>query len=133
MGIFRKLNWFGPRHTSEEQENNVKIKFSYTDGRKPGREGEGRPLNIKLPVGMNVPPGSERTIDLGMSCDHALLGVPARILRSNSPVVFNAGEPIVVKLKNDTAETLLLEEGEVILKAYVLENQKVEIYDLMAP
>ena len=78
-------------------------------------------LGLRSPFQLNIGPQEERMIDLGVQCDRFLSLLPHRTLFPSREVVCVPGKNIQILVKNWSDAPLLLEVGDVVLEAVVLE------------
>lgn len=111
----------------------VKVSFHVTDGKKPARDrGPAQVFNLRSPIPLNIPPGAEVRLDLAVSCSHPVHVFQARGLKARGLELVDgvwachdADENIVLKIKNVSKETALVDEGETIARCAVLDNSNV--------
>ena len=104
-----------------------KVNFKLTDGIKPKKmDSAGKPFGLKLPFAVTVAPNSIKEIDLGISCELPLLVISNFSDMSESKVKLVApGERIVVTIS--TLSGVSLGDGEVVAKAFVVDNSDMEL------
>jgi hypothetical protein len=124
IAMFRR-----PREEEKIMSEKRKVKFTYADGAKVGRTGDGHSLVLRGPKDLRFPlfPREPKTIRLGLSCGLPLLisdavgsDVHGRGVRVKTTVV-PAGKEIELELSFEgsaLAPPLVLEGGE----AYDLEG-----------
>lgn len=104
-----------------------KVVFKLTDGMKPKKmDTAGKPFGLKLPFSVTVQSNSVKEISLGLSCDMPLLVIPVFSDMSENKVSLIApGEPIVIQIRSLSGVSL--GEGEVVAKAFVIDNSDAEM------
>ena len=129
-----KYKAFGHEESSvkkEKEEAKMIAKFEYTDGSHVIMTNGS--IHIRSPFMMNVAPNTRQTIKLGVKCDRRLIVYEnARLrdsgLRSATPIrIFEPGEEIVIDLENTSGSMKLLEHGDIVARANVLDSSDVEI------
>lgn len=103
-----------------------KLKINRTDAPKPDVGPDGL-LHLRSPLAMTVPPGATVVMDLGVTADRALLLFPA-----NEKLVFPLqvappGGLIRLEFRNPHKFVQLVEVGDAIVKASVLDNSKIYV------
>jgi hypothetical protein len=78
-------------------------------------------LGLRSPFQLNIAAQEERAVDLGIQCDRFLSLLPHRTLFPSREVVCVPNKQIQVLVKNNSDAPLLLEVGDVVLEAVVLE------------
>lgn len=116
---------------SEEkmQKTKTKINFTYTDGYDVTRSGPSQIFNLRTPLKLTIPSGAKVKFDVGVRCSHPLYVFQSRILserglsfEDGALACYDANTPLVLRLENKGKETIMLEDGETIVKAAVLDN-----------
>lgn len=107
----------------EETMAKTKLKFDLTDGLTPTNEGG--TLLLKSPLPLNLRPGHELRLDLGLSCDKVLVTfapsfLKKRGLQVTGPGIAEPGNSIVVTVKNTTDDVVFVDAGDTVLCAGAL-------------
>lgn len=108
-----------------------RVKFEVLDGIRPVLVGS--VLGLKAPMQLNLKPRSNMTLNLGVICDHALLVFEKANLRKQgihllaSGIVCDEGTNLVVILENRTDSMVLIERGDTVARATVLDDTDVTI------
>lgn len=100
------------------------VQFKKGDAPSPGRSDDlGRPFLLKLPVSVTLPATGSRSVRLGLSCN-----LPCFVCREDFVKVFAPGQELEVTLKNhDLASPLVLGQGEVVARCFLLDSTELEI------
>lgn len=129
MGL---LQWLKPQKKKEPEMAKTRVKFTYTDGQKVDRRGPAQVFNLKAPIGITLPPGSEIKVDLGVSCNFPLhvfetRGNRARGIRLVDGIwaCQDAEENLVLKMKNETQELVKFDLGETLARCAILDNSNI--------
>lgn len=96
-----------------------KVKFS-GDAGKPKMTLNGT-LGLRTPFQLSIPPLSEMVVDMGTQCDRFLSLLPHGKLFPCREVVFAPNQSLKVWVKNTAETPALLEVGDVVVEAVVLE------------
>jgi hypothetical protein len=120
------------RDEAPVQRKSVKVVFG--DGMAPTR-GPGGVLNVRSPYQLNIPPNTIVSVDVGIKFSRPTLVFQTAGLRlrkvefaGETPAqapdnfVFDADSDVVVRLVNRGVETALIEPGDTIARAFVLEE-----------
>jgi hypothetical protein len=123
----------------KESRNMAKAKkaplhWTVLDGVMPNRVGDARNFNLKNPLLLNIPPGATVSVDLGLSCNYPLfifdsLSMRQRRLRLSYDSLGNpvdGGTFLKLTIKNEGTELAQLERGDVLGRAFALDNNDVE-------
>jgi hypothetical protein len=110
------------------------VRFLVTDGVKPNRVGPARVFNLKAPIVLNIPAGASVRVPLGVSCNYPLQVFGTRgclqrgltVLEPNGPTL-DADTDLVLIVKNTGKETQLIEQSDVLARAFVLDNNDLEL------
>jgi len=97
-----------------------KVKFT-GDAPKPKTTFNGT-LGLRTPFQLTIPAKSEQVVDLGTTSDRFLSLLPHGNLFPNKEVVCVPGKPIKVSVMNYGDTPALLEIGDVVVEAYVLDS-----------
>jgi hypothetical protein len=97
-----------------------KVKF-VGDGGKPKYMVNGT-LGLKSPFQLTIPPLAEQQVDLGVQADRFLSLLPHGKLFPCREVVFVPNSPVRVWVKNTSDAPVMLEAGEVVVEAVVLDS-----------
>ena len=98
------------------------VKFKVTDGKQPKKLASvGGPFGLRAPMNVNIPARSTRTLKLGLSCELPVLVT----VGDRPPEFFAPGVELSVTL--GSRESTDFSEGEVVAKAFVLDNSDVEL------
>lgn len=118
---------------NDEKVVKAKVKFTYEDGRKVVRQGASRVFNLRAPLVLNLPQNSKVSVKMGLKCNFPLqlvetVSMKNRGLRLADGVAptLDADEQIVLTFENISRETQLLESGDVLVRAAVLDNSDLE-------
>lgn len=123
--------------TEPEREENQMAKkksagFSYTDGRPVGRSAGGA-FNIRFPLRMDLKSNESRIVKTGVRCNHPTLIFEAATLKSRGLEVMKAdlgawdeGQEFMFTVRNTGRETFMVEEGDTLVRAVVLDNTDLE-------
>lgn len=109
--------------------------FDWLRGLKPTRTEAGI-FNVRSPSNFDVSPGSSVTIDFGVRCKThpLLLFLPSFLSRHGMSLarsfLIDTDEPIVATIVNKKASKFLLDAGGTVLRAYVLDNSRLEFKTL---
>lgn len=99
------------------------VKFKVSDGRKPTKsENPGKPFDLRLPISVNLTPNQSSTVRLGVTCD-----LPTIVVRGGTAKLFAPGEELLVELKNTTNDNNSWGEGEVVARAFVVDNTGLDV------
>ena len=110
------------------------VVFKMTDGRKPTRQGAARSFNLRSPIDITLTPNSERTLDLGISCDH-----PVHVFQASGPLsqgvvlidtsdsTVDSNVPLKIKIKNTSNEQVFFGEGETLARCSILDDSEWEL------
>lgn len=103
------------------------VRFRLGDGVKPNRVGPARVFNLKSPLTLNIPPKAVVKVDLGLACNYPLHVFEARSLlqrglRLLQPGVLDADGDVIIGIENLGSEVVLLERGDVLARAAVIDN-----------
>lgn len=111
-----------------------KVTFTKKDGLTPTRNGPARTFNLRTPMALRLGVGEERTIDLGLTCDH-----PVHIFQARGPLqrgltlvdgiwaATDAEVPLTLRVRNTSGEPLLVEEGETIARCSIFDDTDWEL------
>lgn len=134
------LKWLKDKLSKKEQLEMAKqkkesVRFSLGgDGIKPNRVGPGRVFNLKAPLQMNIPPNATVTVKLDVACNYPLhvfeaRGVRQRGLRLPDGIwaATDADVDLVIQLKNESGQTQLIERGDVVARAFIMDNNDLEV------
>lgn len=101
-----------------------KISFKTTDGMKPRKlETAGKPFGLRLPMSMNIEPLGKKKVSLGVRCD-----CPVIVTDADGAKLFGPGQELSVTIFAD-GQGLSLSEGEIVGKAFVLDNSDCELVE----
>lgn len=110
------------------------VRFSMGDGVKPNRVGPGRLFNLRSPIALNIPPGVSVRVDLGLACNYPLHIVQARgmlqrnlLLPDGLWAAVDADTDLQIRVDNKGSETALIERGDVLARAFILDNNDLEV------
>ena len=78
-------------------------------------------LSLRSPLQLTIPPQGEQVVDLGVTADKFLSLLPHGNLFPSREVVCVPNKPIKVAVKNFGDAPALLEVGDTVLEAVVLE------------
>lgn len=110
------------------------VRFTRTDGFTPTRQGPAASFNLRSPVAFTLAPGEERSLDLGLSCDH-----PVHIFQARGPVsrgvvlvdgiwaATDADMPLVLRMRNTGDQASHFEEGETVARCTVFSDVGWEV------
>lgn len=117
-----------------EEMKNLKVKFHYTDGRPVTRspESTGKSFFLKSPIDFKLNPGASMILDLGLSCSHALQVLVPRAssfkMEGNSQSqVFDSFDHVKFTILNTSSEIVAFDIGQIVCRAFVLDNSDVEV------
>jgi hypothetical protein len=79
-------------------------------------------LGLRSPFQLNIPPLSEQVVDLGTQCDKFISLLPHGKLFPSKEVVFAPNSQLKVWVKNTSDAPVLLEVGDIVVEAVVLDN-----------
>lgn len=110
------------------------VKFTVGDGIKPNRVGPGRVFNLMCPLKLNLPPGAEMTIGLDLSCNYPLHIFQTRSMLQRGLTLpdglwacVDADTDLRLTIKNNSKETQLLDRKDVLARAFILDNNDLEV------
>lgn len=110
------------------------VAFKLADGMRPTRQGPAKSFNLRAPIDLTLPPGHERTLDLGLSCDH-----PVHIFQAAGPLsqgvilvdgiwaATDANVPLKIRIKNESKEQVFFGEGETLARCTVMDDSEWEL------
>lgn len=106
------------------------VKFQTGDSPRVTK-GEDGTLLLKAPQALNVPASTEKTLDLGVSANRALVvvGGPRQktlSLQGGVQIVL-PGEVVKISVANTTKGPVLVERGDVLAQVVVLDSSDVEL------
>lgn len=99
------------------------VKFKLTDGMTPRKleTTVGKPFGLRAPLTVNIPPSGKQVVRLGLSCE-----LPVLVVGKTDCKVFGPGQELAVELSAE-ADGASFGEGEVVAKAYVIDNTHFEL------
>lgn len=118
--------------------NKVKVKWFIGDGVQPTRRESDGCFELLLALPLNLQPGENRVVDLGVRCDHAVHVIPAWEKRAKGLELVDGiwaaqdADPnnnLKVTVKNVTSEMMLLDRGGLIARCIVFSNHFIEVDD----
>jgi dUTPase len=126
MGLREKVvGWVLP--PKEEEMAKKTVKFNVKDGSKPVKHG--CVLGLRAPLRLNLGARTSVVISLGVSCaDHPLVIFEYADLKKrgvalvSSGVVCDSGTDLTVTLENRGDSVVLIERGDTVARAAVLDN-----------
>jgi hypothetical protein len=132
------LKWLKNKLSKKENEmakaKKESVRFAVLDGVKPNRVGPGKLFNLKSPLTLNIPAGATMKVDLGLSCNYPLHIIQARSMLQRSLLLpdgiwaaVDADTPLVLRIENKSKETALVERGDNLARAFVLDNNDLEV------
>ena len=100
------------------------VKFKKLDGMLPRKSTQpGGPFELRLPIAVELQAhGTVKSFALGLSCE-----LPVLVVRDSEAVFFAPGQELRVSIENKRDDQLSLGPGEVVAKAYVLDNSDLEL------
>jgi hypothetical protein len=109
------------------------VRFSVFDGVKPNRVGPARVFNLKAPILLNIPPGASVKVPLGVACNYPLQIFQSRgclqrdlhLAEGGGPAV-DADTDLTIRVENRGKEVQLIEQGDVLARAFILDNNDLE-------
>jgi len=128
----RDFGLFSDGPKEEQMAKKHPVVFTVRDGPKPVLDGDGS-MNLLLPLPLSIKPMTEITFDLGLSCDHVIQIFEAKARRSSGLVlipnswIHDAGQTVKLTVQNQSMSPILLEAGDIIARASVLDNSNVVI------
>lgn len=111
----------------EEDMSKTKVKFVYTDGCPVTRSGKEQFINLKSPFGIVMKPNTKMQLNIGASCSHKLFVHQFRDNICVENTVYNAGKQLVVLLSNNTKDEVMIERGDTVANASILDNSNVVV------
>lgn len=78
-------------------------------------------LGLRTPFQLNIPPQAEVQVDLGAQCDKFLSLLPHGKLYPSKEIICVPNKPIRVWVKNFSDAPTLLETGDIVIEAVVLD------------
>ena len=109
------------------------VRFLVSDGVKPNRVGPARVFNLKAPMLLNIPPGATVKVNLGVSCNYPLhvfqsRGCLQRDLHLPDGIwaCVDADTDLSLTIENRGRETQFIEQGDVLARAFVMDNNDLE-------
>lgn len=133
------MKWLKTKLSKKEHEmprtKKEPVRFSLGgDGIKPNRVGPGRVFNLKAPLQMNIPPNATVTVKLDLVCNYPLHIFEARGLRQRSLrlpdgiwAATDADVDLVLQLKNESGQVQLVERGDVVARAFIMDNNDLDV------
>lgn len=79
-------------------------------------------LGLRTPFQINIAPKSEVQVDLGTQCDKFLSLLPHGTLYPTKEIICVPNKPLKVWVKNFSDDVALLEVGDVVVEAVVLDS-----------
>jgi hypothetical protein len=123
-------HFWDKKKKEEEQMTKKTVKFTYTDGKKVTK-GADTIFNLRSPLALNV--SAKTKIQLGVKCDHPLMVFENVQLKnrgitiSSGCGIYDAGDEIIITLSADkTSGAAVIDFGEVIARAFVLDSSDVQ-------
>jgi hypothetical protein len=132
MGLW---NWFRKKEKEmPKKERKEPVRWTVVDGMKPNRVGPARIFNLRAPFALNIPPGATVKVKLGVSCNYPLHVLEARSLRQRGLrlpdgiwAATDADIDLEVQLENKSGQLQLIEGGEPVARAFILDNNDLEV------
>lgn len=78
-------------------------------------------LSLRSPLQLTIPPQTEQLVDLGVECDRFLSLLPHGNLFPTQEIVCVPNKKVVVHVKNNSAAPALLEIGDTVVEAVILD------------
>lgn len=109
------------------------VRWTIADGKRPDRFGPARTYRLFSPLPVFVEPGQSVVVNLGVRCSYPLTVFESKgMLHQRLRLIdgclrtFDSDTDIVLTIKNEGRERALLETGDVMAKAFVVDNNLVE-------
>lgn len=101
------------------------VKFKLQDGMTPRKleTTPGKPFGLRTPLTVNLPANGKQTVRLGLSCE-----LPVLVVGKSESKLFGPNQELSVDLSSE-ADGATFGEGEVVAKAYVIDNTYFELND----
>ena len=110
------------------------VRFTVTDGVKPTRHGPGQVFNLCSPINLNIKANATVKVNLGLRCNYPLHAFEALSMKQRGIklpdglwAAADAGTELIVDLRNESKDTQLVERGDAIARAFVLDNNDLEV------
>lgn len=123
--------WKQERIEEVSKTGKIQAKFSYKDGKEVTRQDPSGVFNLRSPAQRNIPPNASIIFRLGIQCNYPIQvfearGPKQRGLRLSTTEVVDSDEEIVLRVRNDSERTELIEIGDTLARGFVLNNLDVE-------
>lgn len=135
MGFLQTVASKFKRKKAEEmaKKKNDPVRFTVTDGLQPSRQAPGQVFNLRSPLALNIKSKSTVKLALGVSCSYPLhlfeaAGLKQRSIRLPDVIwaAYDSDEALVVELRNESDTTQLIERGDTVARAFVMDNSEIE-------
>jgi len=136
MGFLQTVASKFKRKKAEEmvKKKNDPVRFTVTDGLQPTRQSPGQVFNLRSPVALNIKSKASVKLTLGVSCSYPLhlfeaSGMKRRSVRLPDGIwaAHDAEESLVIELRNESDSTQLIERGDTVARAFVMDNSEIEV------